>query len=194
MQGPPGAPGRGPLPGPMSAGPQVPSSGPSPHPSSGPMTPSQGPSMPPSNLSQSSFSANAMSPGFPRVEQRPGMAEDRLIIGNRVTVSNMEAARMEAANHAAVLSNQMAAGYGAQTAGMTAAATAAAMAARQQQYAAAYGQQYPGYDYAALYGADWMQRDPAAAAAAFAGFNFDRSERSRSVSRLLKRTDIIKQL
>ena len=153
--------------------------------------------MPPSNLSQAPFPANAISPGFPRAEQRPGMGEERLMIGNRVTVCNMEAARMEAANHAAVLSNQMAAGYGTQAAGMTAAATAAAMAARQQQYAAAYGQQYPGYDYAALYGADWMQRDPAAAAAAFAGFNFERSERARSVSKdfelCLNKTDMVMQ-
>lgn len=94
---------------------------------------------------------------------------DRIVIGNRVTVSNMDAAN--SAMRAGVPPpgyNAAAAMAAAQGAGFAAAAAAAAAAARQQQQFP-YGQQYP-YDYAAVYGAEWQQmmqqqRDAAYAAA-----------------------------
>ena len=161
-------PGRAPTPGGPGAGP--PSSGPGgPSPLPGqqlsampPRRPSPG--MPPTAVPPgASMHPGAMQPGMrpPVMNQHPEvpMSEpDRIVIGNRVTVSNMEAANsaMRAGMpppgyNAAGAAAAMAAAQGA---GLAAAAVAAAAAARQQQYP--YGQQYP-YDYAAMYGAEWQQ-------------------------------------
>ena len=166
---------RGPLPGraptPGGPGAVAPSSGPgvpSPlpgqqHPAMPPRRPSPG--MPPTAVPPGGpMHPVAMQPGMrpPVMNQHPEvpMSEpDRIVIGNRVTVSNMEAA-----NSAAMRAGMPPPGYNAagaaaamaaaQGAGLAAAAVAAAAAARQQQYP--YGQQYP-YDYAAMYGAEWQQ-------------------------------------
>ena len=102
---------------------------------------------------------------------------DRIVIGNRVTVPNMDVTNSAMRGSmgttgygiqgaAASAAAAVAAAAGTTGAGLAAAAAAAAAAARQQQYP--YGQQYP-YDYAALYGAEWQQlmqqRDAAYAAA-----------------------------
>ena len=165
---------RGPLPGrtPVSGAPAAgpPSNapgGPSPlpgqqhHPSMPPRGPSPG--MPPAALPPGGpMHPGAMQPGMrpPVMNQHPEvpMSEpDRIVIGNRVTVSNMDAAN--SAMRAGVpppgynAAGAAAAVAAAQGAGFAAAAAAAAAAARQQF---PYGQQYP-YDYAAMYGADWQQ-------------------------------------
>lgn len=178
---------RGPLPGrtPTSGGP-----GPGP-PSSAPGGPSplpgqQHPAMPPRGPSSAMHPAavppgGTMHPGAMQAGMRPPvmnqhpevpMSEpDRIVVGNRVTVSNMDVAN--SAMRAGVpppgynAAGAAAAVAAAQGAGFAAAAAAAAAAARQQQFP--YGQQYP-YDYATMYGAEWQQlmqqqRDAAYAAA-----------------------------
>ena len=114
----------------------------------------------------------AMQPGMRPPGMHPNadipMSEpERIVIGHRVTVPNMEAAN-------AAMRGGPPPGYSAAGAVAAAAAAAqganlaaaAAAAARQQQFP--YGQQYP-YDYAAVYGAEWQlmqqQRDAAYAAA-----------------------------
>lgn len=118
----------------------------------------------------------AMQPGMRPPGMHPNadvaMSEpERIVIGHRVTVPNLEAAS------AAMRGGGPPAGYGAAGAAAAAAAAAAAQganlaaaaaaAARQQQFP--YGQQFP-YDYTAMYGAEWQQlmqqqRDAAYAAA-----------------------------
>lgn len=172
-------PGRAPVPGGPATVPHGSAAGgPSPlpgqqhHPAMPSRAPSQG--MPPVGLPPGGpVHPAAMQSGMrpPVMNQHPDVAmsePERIVIGNRVTVSNMDVA------NPAMRSGMPPPGYSAaaamaaaQGAGLAAAAAAAA-AARQQQFP--YGQQYP-YDYAAMYGAEWQQlmqqRDAAYAAAAY---------------------------
>lgn len=171
-------PGRAPTPGGLGAVAHASApGGPSPlpgqqHPAMPPRGPTQG--MPPTGLPP----GGQVHPGALQSTMRPPvmnqhpeipMSEpERIVIGNRVTVSNMDVA------NTAIRGGMPPPGYStaaamaaAQGAGLAAAAAAAA-AARQQQFP--YGQQYP-YDYTAMYGAEWQQlmqqRDAAYAAAAY---------------------------
>lgn len=162
-----GAPG-GPSPLPGQQHPAMPPRGPS-HGMPPPAVPPGGPMHP-----------GAMQPGMrPPVmsNQHPDVAmsePDRIVIGNRVTVSNMDVGNSAMRGvpppgyNAAGAAAAMAAAQGA---GLAAAAAAAA--ARQQQYP--YGQQYP-YDYAAVYGAEWQQmmQQQSNAYAAAAAYGLDK--------------------
>ena len=180
-------PGRGPAPGgpgPHGSGPGGP--GPLPgqqHPGMPPRGPSPG--VPPGGAPGGPMHLGAMQPGM----RPPGMNPDvpmsepeRIVIGHRVTVPNMEAANV------AMRGGGPPPGFNAVGAAAAAAAAAqganlaaaAAAAARQQQFQ--YGQQYP-YDYAAMYGAEWqlMQQQRDAAYAAAAAYGLDKHPKVRTL-------------
>lgn len=143
------------------------------HPAMPPRGPTQG--MPPTGLPPGGqvhpgALQSAMRP--PAMNQHPEvpMSEpERIVIGNRVTVSNMDVSNPVMRGGIPPPGYNAAAAMAAAQGANLAAAAAAAAAARQQQFP--YGQQYP-YDYAAVYGAEWQQlmqqqRDAAYAAAAY---------------------------
>lgn len=175
---PPQGPMRGPVPGGPGMGLHGNAAG-----GSGPLPGQQHQTMPPRGAAPGMSTAalptgGSMHPGAMQQGMRqPGMhpnadvpmsEPERIVIGHRVTVPNMEAAT------AAMRSGGPPPGYNAAGAAAAAAAVAAqganfvaaAAAAARQQFP--YGGQFP-YDYASMYGAEWQlmqqQRDAAYAAA-----------------------------
>ena len=160
----PHGPMRGPAPSGPSAGPHSSTGGgPSPLPGQQhPGMPQRGatPGMPsPALPTGGSMHSGAMQPGMRPPGMHPNadiaMSEpERIVVGHRVTVPNMEAA------NAAMRAAGPPVGYNAIGAAAAAAAAAsgvnmaAAAAAARQQFP--YGAQFP-YDYAAMYSAEWQQ-------------------------------------
>lgn len=136
-----------------------------------------------------------MHPGAMQQGMRPqGMNADvpmsepeRIVIGHRVTVPNMEVAnaamRPPGFNAMGAAAAAAAAAQGANL------AAAAAAAARQQQFP--YGQQYPYDAYSAMYGAEWqlMQQQRDAAYAAAAAYGLDKHAKVSRLKSALQKSD-----
>lgn len=183
-------PGRGPAPGAPVAGPHSSTpGGPSPlpgqqHQAMPPRGPTPGmpsPAVPPGGpMHPGAMQPGMRPPGMHPNHDVPMSEPERIVIGHRVTVPNMEAANV------AMRAGVPPPGYNA--AGVAAAAVAAAQvqganlaaaaaAAARQQFP--YGQQFP-YDYAAMYGAEWQLMQQQREAAYAAAYGLDKHTKVRT--------------